>query len=53
MFSFKSEDKILIIVDSNKIDDTNEFIEQINQVTNFSTKITVTHPLEILHCTYL
>ncbi|XP_057326689.1 anamorsin homolog [Microplitis mediator] len=49
MFSFKSEDKILIIVDSDKIDDTNEFIEQINQVTNSSTQITVTHPLEILN----
>lgn len=47
MYLFKPNTKILIIVDSNKINEANDFVQEISQTTNFSTKITVTHPTEV------
>ncbi|KAG8036319.1 hypothetical protein G9C98_003642 [Cotesia typhae] len=47
MYLFKPNTKILIIVDFNKINEANDFVQEISQTTNFSTKITVTHPTEV------
>ncbi|XP_044592646.1 anamorsin homolog isoform X2 [Cotesia glomerata] len=33
--------------DFNKINEANDFVQEITQTTNFSTKITVTHPTEV------